>query len=205
MDERPETLESWLHAVRRGLKGLPSLESDEAIQELRSHVLDRLAGDPSPEALADALASLGDPAEVARANLALRVAGAAAGRRSPLAVLGAIARLTSLSLYGLWVGLVSLVGYGLAGSWLFVAIAKPFAPQHVGFWLLSSTPGDLSFSLGGEWPIPKGHEVLGWSVIPIGIVLGLGFGWLTYLYDRHAIRRMARPRLRAEQAPAWSV
>ncbi len=204
--QRYETLESWLAEVRRQLKGLPPAEADETIQELRSHVLDRLDADRRPKALADALRRLGRPAEVARANLSLRLASGAVHRRSPFAILGAIWRLAGLSLYGLWVGLVSFAGYAIAVSWLFVAVAKPFAPEHVGFWLLSSGPGDLSFSFGGEWPIPKGHEVLGWSIIPLGIVLGLACGYLTYAYDRHALRRMARPgREPAAEAPAWSV
>src|ERR1700733_2452335 len=106
----PEQLESYLEDVRRNLRGLPDADIAEIVLELRSHVLDSVAADASDADIRAVLTKLGDPSEVARANLSMRVAADAAGRASPLAVTSAIARLAGLSIRGAFTLLISLLG-----------------------------------------------------------------------------------------------
>jgi hypothetical protein len=188
----PEQLESYLEDVRRNLRGLPDADIAEIVLELRSHVLDSVAADASDADIRAVLTKLGDPSEVARANLSMRVAADAAGRASPFAVTSAIARLASLSFRGAFTLLISLLGYGFAACWLLTAIAKPFAPNRVGLWLMPDSTGDLSYSLGRHDPVPGGHDLLGWWIVPLGLAIGLAVAFLTYRFDLRAIRRMAR-------------
>jgi hypothetical protein len=185
-------LDCYLDQVRRNLKGLPRAEADEIIAELRSHVLDKVAGTPTPERVEAAIAALGGPREVARLNLTERVAAELEADRSPLTVLRGVGRLAGLSLYGAFAGLVSFAGYGLAAAFLVTAAAKPFFREHAGLWRLPDDKDGYSFSLGVSTRSPQGHELLGWWMIPIGLVVGLILGWLTWRFGIFSVRRMRR-------------
>lgn len=187
-----DDLEAYLRAVRAHLRGLPEAEIDEILRELRSHVLDRVGDGASPGALRDALARLGDPRDVARLNRAARVATAALEENSPFAVFRTIGRLARLSMRGLSALALSLAGYGFAAAWLLTALAKPFAPDRVGLWQLPDQTGDLSYSLGRHGAGLAGHDILGWWIVPLGLVVGMAAGWLTYRYDLRVIREIAR-------------
>jgi hypothetical protein len=196
-------LETYLVQVRRNLRGLSQSEIQEVLLELRSHVLDRVEGQLTPQTVEAALAALGSPREVARANVTERVAAVMERDRGFFGVLGAVVRLAGLSLAGFMLFIVSLVGYGLALSLLVVAVVKPFMPSRVGFW---HQAGD-AYSLGilGDVSKAQGHELWGWWIIPIGLIAGLGLGWLTLRFGRICVRWMARTgrrRVVAPQAPA---
>src|SRR5512143_3881420 len=94
----PELLESYLSRVRHNLRGLAPAEVSEILQELRSHVMDFVAGDMTDARVALALEKLGDPLEIARLNMSMRVAAQSLDRRSPVGVLKAIVRLARLSM-----------------------------------------------------------------------------------------------------------
>lgn len=194
----PELLESYLSRVRHNLRGLAPAEVSEILQELRSHVMDFVAGDMTDARVALALEKLGDPLEIARLNMSMRVAAQSLDRRSPVGVLKAIVRLARLSMRGAFTLLISLIGYAFAASWLITALAKPFSPQRVGLWFLPGKSGDLSLSLGSHSGSTAGHDLLGWWIVPVGLLVGMAAGYLTYRYDLYAIRRMARLRPGAE-------
>lgn len=187
----PERLEAYLQDVRANLGGLPASDISEIVQELRSHVLDRVAGDLTDASVEQALASLGDPRDIARINRTMRVAARAAGQSSPRVIARTLVQLARLSLRGLVTLLVSLIGYGFAAVWLLCALAKPFAPDRVGFWSLPDPTGDLSLSLGRLDAGLTGRDILGWWIIPIGLVAGLCAAFLTFRFHQRAIRRMA--------------
>jgi hypothetical protein len=192
-------LETYLVQVRRNLKGLSQSETQEVLLELRSHVLDRVEGQMTPATVEAALAALGNPRDVARANVTERVAAILETDRSFFGVLAAVVRLAGLSLAGFVLFLVSLIGYGMALSLLVVAVVKPFMPSRVGFW---HQAGD-AYSLGilGDASKAQGHELWGWWIIPIGLVAGLGLGWLTLQFGRVCVRWMARAGRRRRPNP----
>lgn len=183
-------LDTYLAQVHRHLHGLSETEARETLAELRSHVLDRTEGQLSPAAVEAAIAALGAPRDVARVNVTERVASAVETNRSPLSVLRATGRLARLSLQGFTVFFVSLSGYLLAAGFLVTAMVKPFAPARAGLWILPAD--DLSFSLGVMDHSPLAREVLGWWIIPIGLVVGLGLAWLTWRFGVFSVRGMAR-------------
>jgi len=182
----PDQLETWLRDVRKGLSGLPRPEIEETLQELRSHVLDRLgSGDAG---LDDVLASLGNPREVARLNLQARAAAPDNDRNTVVSRLQAMAR---LGWGGARVFLASAVGYGLALYCLVLATAKIVAPARYGLWRLADPRGDLSVSLGRYAPHAGAHDMLGFWLVPIGVAVGALSAWLTYRFDRRALNRFA--------------
>lgn len=181
-------LETYLTQVRRHLKGLSEAEIREVLLELRAHVLDKVDGVMTPNTVEAAIAALGSPREVGRANVTERVAAVMETNRGFFGVLAAVVRLAGLSMAGFVLFLASLLGYGVAACFLVVAVVKPFNPDRVGLW--RESPG--GFSLGVlDHPAP-GHDLLGWWIIPVGFAVAVGLGWLTWALDRFAIRAMAR-------------
>ena len=189
-------LDTYLTQVQRYLGGLPDAEAREVIAELRAHVLDKVDGAPTPQRVEAAIAELGTPREVARLNVTERVVADLETNRSPLRVLRGAARLAGLSLYGLFAFLLSIFGYGIAAGFLVTAAVKPFFPAQAGMWLIPGAKDDFSLSIGTN-DNPHGHELLGWWIIPIGIVVGLGLGWLTWRFGLYSLRQMRRSAQRA--------
>jgi len=191
-------LDTYLSQVQRHLHGLPDAEAREVIAELRSHVLDKVDGAPTPQRVEAAIAELGSPKEVARLNVTERVVARLETNRSPLRVLWGAARLAGLSLYGFLAFMVSLTGYGVALSLLVTAAVKPFLPDHAGLWWTPDPKFGHSMSLGVVFPSPGGKELLGWWIIPIGVVGGLLVGYLTWRFGIFSLRltgrRARRPR-----------
>jgi hypothetical protein len=184
-------LDTYLDQVRRNLKGLPRSEADEIIAELRSHVLDRVAGQPTPNQVEAAIGALGSPREVARVNLTERVGAEVEEDRSPLTVLRGIGRLAGLSVYGAFAGLVSFTGYVLSAGFVITAISKLFNRSNAGLWRVPSASDDYSYSFG-VIPNQRGQELLGWWIIPIALAAALILGWLTWRFGIFSVRLMRR-------------
>ena len=183
-------LDTYLAQVQRYLGGLPEAEAREVIAELRSHVLDKVDGVVTPQRVEAAIAELGSAREVARLNVTERMVAHIETHRSPLSVLWGVTRLAGLSAYGFLVFLVSFTGYGVALSLLVTAAVKPFLPQHAGLWWTPDPQFGHSMSLGVVFPSPGGRELLGWWIIPIGVLGGLLIGWLTWRFGIWSVRRM---------------
>jgi uncharacterized membrane protein len=180
-------LDTYLAQVRRNLKGLSEAEVREVLLELRAHVLDRVEGHLTPGTVETALAALGSPRDVARANVTERVAAVMETDRGFFGVLVAVVRLAGLSLAGFVLFMVSLVGYAMAGGLLFVAGAKVVEPSEVGFW----HSGD-SWILGTTSHPNSGAELMGWSLVPLALLAGLLIGYLTWVFGRFCVRAMSR-------------
>ncbi|RAK55057.1 DUF1700 domain-containing protein [Phenylobacterium soli] len=195
-------LETYLEQVRRHLRGLSQAEIREVLLELRAHVLDKVEGRMTPASIEAALAALGSPREVARLNVAERVAAVMEQDRSPLGVLAAVVRLASVSVMGVVTFFVSLFGYLLSAAFVVVAAWKPFDPERVGMWRTPEAKGGWSFVLGTIDRAPQSHEMLGWTIVPICLAAGLILAWLTWSFGVLAVRMMAatrRPRRLALQ------
>jgi uncharacterized membrane protein len=185
-------LDTYLAQVHRHLGGLSEAEARETLAELRSHVLDRTEGQLSPGAVEAAIAALGNPREVARLNVTERIASAVEADRSALSVLRATGRLASLSLHGLFAFLVSLTGYGVAAGFLLAAVVKPFAPERAGLWRVADPHGGYAYSIGVMSTARPAQELLGWGMIPVGLVVGAGLAYVTWRFGVFSVRKMAK-------------
>ena len=193
-DEAEMALERYLSRVRAGLRGLPPEHVTDILRELRSHVQER-AGEPlTPGKVQEVLAALGDAEQLAGQYVTLNLFDRAAVTRSPTLMLQSLFHWATLSLQGFAVALVSLCLYMLGAMCLVMAIAKPFDPDRVGLWVMShdSAPAQAGMQIYLHGTPPPGHELLGWWIVPLGLLVGLSIIVATYRFDLQAIKGFRR-------------
>ncbi len=188
-------LQAYLRQVRHGLQGLPSDEIADIEGEIRAHVLDSLAGASMTDtAVEGALKGFGPARDLAGLYLAERMAERVEARRSPWLILKTVWRLGGLSMRAFFTCLVSCVGYVTGASFLLCALLKPVMPGKVGLWVYDDgNLDDLTISMGVT-NHPGVHEVLGWWIIPVSIVLGVLCLWLTWRFGLASVRKLGRAR-----------
>ena len=184
-------IESYLAQVRTALRGIPEREIEDILRELRSHVIE-LKEEEGGDVDA-ALGSLGDPVDLARTYRAENQLMRAECSGSPLAILQGL-RHASRNRWGRSLLTVLYVfGYANVLTLWAAAIDKLFAPSRTGLW---HTPGKI-------WPLnwvtdgsaPAGaHEVLGWWLVPIALVVGWALRSLIDWIAQWWIRRYRRSR-----------
>jgi hypothetical protein len=155
-----EQIEAYLDKLRSRLRGVNPAEVRDIVEELRSHILEKELGS---RYLTD--------------SLLVRVEAS----RSPLRLLQNLSRWASLSLAGIFVLLGSVVGYFVGGAFILVALCKPFHPQNAGLWTYRDAVGDLGISvrLGYGNAPAVGRDLLGWWIVPVGLLVGCGLVMLT--------------------------
>lgn len=192
-----QRIESYLNEVRAGLRGIPSAQAVEIVQELRSHILDRAltGGDVTEAAVAAALERLGRPKEVAAMYVAENIVTRAETSFSPWLVLKGLFRWAGISTAGVFVFFGALTGYVLALSFTLSALMKPFAPERVGLWVRED---DYSLVVLGMTDAPhSATELLGWWIIPVGLMVGIGLFLLTSQFSLWSLRKFQQ--MRAKQ------
>jgi hypothetical protein len=176
---------------------LPEDDARDVVEEIRSHILDKavVAGDITSDKVSSALLALGSPEHLASQYVTDDLLSRAQASRSPWLLLKSLFRWASLGIAGFMVLMFSVIGYFLAGAFALCALLKPIHPRTAGLWALSDA-ADLSLSLRlGFGPAPAyGRELLGWWIIPIGLVLGMGLVFLTFNFGLWSIRKFWRPR-----------
>jgi len=183
----------YLFVLERSLKTfLPGDVVRDAVREIESHLRERIAAaDGAPNervALEQILAELGPPLRVAQAYSAERAIDEAVitGRLVP--VLSALWRVTAKTMIGFWVALAVSIGYTMGGAFLFLAAMKPLFPDNVGFWAdnESGIPRDLAM----RFPTPtREHDVAGYWLIPVALVVGILVLRSTHRYARRFLTR----------------
>lgn len=188
--------EDYLNHVRGGLRSLPNADAAEIVEELRSHIRDRaeIDGEATEASLNAALEGLGRPQEVAAMYIAENVVARAEESFAPWLVLNAIVRWAGISSAGVLVFFVSLVGYFVALAFGLGALMKPLAPGRVGLWRLSEDSFSLVISPMGA--PPSGVELLGWWIMPLGLLAGIGLFLLTARFGLWSLRKFQRMRSR---------
>jgi hypothetical protein len=187
-DQAQQKIEAYLGRLRQRLRGMNDDDAREIVEELRSHITDRAAGDGSvmPAGVDEALAALGHPEELAGQYMTDSLLARAEISRSPVRILESLFRWASWSAAGFLVLLGSILGYFFGVVFILVAALKPFHPESAGLWVLPSGISDfeISLRLGFGNPPSGGREVLGWWIIPAGFAAGC---WLVILTTRLAL------------------
>ncbi len=194
-----QKIEAYLDRLRRNLRGLSREEIREIVEELRSHILDKASanGAVTSAGVDAALAALGNPEELASQYVTDAMLARAEVTRSPVRVLKSLFRWASLSIAGFFVLLGSIVGYFFGGALMWCAILKAFHPQSTGLWKIPDGSGDFEISLRlglSSAPPAGGHEMLGWWIVPIGLVAGCGLVMLTTRFALWCVRQYRRSR-----------
>lgn len=163
-------IDKYLSQVRSALRGLPATEIDDILRELRAHATE-LAGKDG-QGIETALQSLGDPVDLAKTYRAENQMVRAECSGSPLVILQGLRHSARSGLGRITATALFMFGYiTLITLWAGV-IHKFFSPSLVGLWY---TPGNLwSLTLiTGDSRAPLGaHELLGWWLVPIVVLVG---------------------------------
>lgn len=178
-----QRVESYLGRLRARLRGLGDEEVNDIVEELRSHILDKAMtnGELVAREVDVAIEALGNPEDLAGKYMTDAVLAQAEASRSPVRILASLFRWASLSVAGFFVLVGSLAGYVLGGALILCAFLKPIHPQSAGLWAFRDSSGnvDLSLRLGFGSTPSNGRDILGWWVVLLGLVVGLGLVMLT--------------------------
>jgi hypothetical protein len=197
MHTDPErTIEVYLADLRRHLRELIKEDADDIVEEIRAHILDKTSGRLTAESLAPTLAALGSPEELANQYRTDELLKRAQSTRSPFVSLHSLFRWATLSIAGGLVFVVSLFGYTIGGALVILAALKVVLPHNTGLWKNTYADGtwSLNFSSSSGKP-PGGHELLGWSLLPLCLVVGTGLLYLTFRFGSWTLRRFWHPRV----------
>ncbi len=192
-DDAQQKIETYLGSVRARLRGIDETDVRDIVTELRSHITDKVAasGGVTAARVDAALAALGTPEELAAQYITDNLLAKAEITRSPVRILDALFRWASLSVAGFLVLLASIAGYFLGGSFVLCALLKPLHPQTAGLWLIPDAAGDstISLRLGFSTAPSSGKELLGWWILPLGVVIGCGLVVVTTRFAIWSTRR----------------
>ncbi len=190
MGDGARMLDAYLSELRTLLRNLPEPEVSEIEAELRSHVRDSgTRGGLIESEVAATLARLGSPAALASLYDTDRLLVRAGRSRSPWLLLWSLFRWAAVSVAGICVLIPVIGGYLVAASFFIAALVKPFAPDRVGLWRLSNDEFSLRLGLTATVP-PRGQELLGWAIVPLGLIVGSGTFLLAVWFGRWAIRSL---------------
>jgi uncharacterized membrane protein len=167
-DELQGRIDTYLMKLRRSLGELPAEDVNDILREIRSHILERAenGGDLTKEKLVQILRELGQPEEIGPLYQNEASVARARSSLSPWLILRATMRWGMNSLLGFAMFVFGLLGYGLALGLIISAFLKPFDPTHIGAWVT-----DSGFTIG-TLDHPVHPDLLGWWLIPVGLIVG---------------------------------
>jgi hypothetical protein len=187
-----KSVETYLKSLRRELRELLDEDANEIIEEIRTHIFDKTSGSQSPEAVAATLGALGTPEELAGRYRTAEMVGRARLARSPKYILRNALRRAGLSLLGVAVFSVSVLGCCL-GGWLFMLgflkLIHPGSTGVYGIW--NDHTKSFNWQSGGP---NKPDELLGWWLVPIGLLIGGAVLLLTFRFGYWSLRKFWWPR-----------
>jgi hypothetical protein len=191
--ESQKNVNAYLAVLRRQLRDLMEEDIDDIVEEIRMHILDKTSGEAAAGSVAETLAALGTPEELAERYRTDELLQRARAARSPAYIFHSLLRWTTLSLIGLLVFSISVLGYVLGGGLSILGVLKVFNSRGTGlFGQFTQHDWSLSFQSGGA-PAPGVHELLGWWLLPVGLLGGPLLFFLTLRFDLWSIRKFWRP------------
>lgn len=105
-------------------------------------------------------------------------------------MLDGLFRWATLSFAGFCVLLGSVFGYFFGVVFILVAVFKVIHPQTAGLWLLPDGAGDSEFSFRmGFGSVPAGRDLLGWWIVPLGLLAGCALITMTTRFALWCVRQ----------------
>jgi hypothetical protein len=175
--------------VRRLGWSLQRLDATDRValtDEIRSHLTDSAGG--GDDALTRAIAGLGTPYALGRRFVEEYELAGAVTASGPWRLLGALAGRTSRRAAGTGAAFAAMLCYLFALVFALIAVAKPFAPGHVGLWRVE---GGWNAGLVAAAPPPP--ELLGIWSIPLALAAALA----SYAVGTMVLRRIGSRLLRS--------
>jgi hypothetical protein len=191
-------IDVYLARLRRALDGLPAADIEEIVRELRGHIAERAmeaqSAQPDGAPIEYILQDLGAPENIAAAYRDDALVARARTTFSPALIFRTTLRWASRTARGFLVFFVALIGYGVGLSLVTCALLKPLFPDNIGLWI--SRHG---MDLGFQTPRPAGPELLGWWIIPLGLIGSAAFILGSTVFLRWMLRYVpsAAPRVQS--------
>jgi hypothetical protein len=185
---QPEAQAIWdrfFGRIKAICRKLPDDAQRELILELEDHLYESFRAQPGEsevEKLAIAIENMGDPDEFVRPLVADHQLAAAGRTLDPRSVFLGLLYNTSRGAKAVGASFLYGLGYLLSLGFLLVALGKPFSPDRIGLFVRSG--GGLVMGILDQPPAGS-TELLGYWIIPVGIVLSVVIYWtLTRLISR---------------------
>ena len=159
------------------VRTLPRAEGSELVREIEGHVSESMASvdrGSEDDRLAIALARLGDPVDFLRPLSTDRLLAKGTRGFRPLALARGLGSMAAEGGRAAVIGLTFLILYSALGTFVAMAVLKPFLPAHVG--LYRTSVGQIDFGVVALEP--AGQDLLGWATIPVSMALAAATWWL---------------------------
>jgi HAAS domain-containing protein len=190
-------IRGYLFVLDRSLRSfLPAETARDAVQEVHSHIRERVAEvaalPDERSALEAVLSELGPPLKVARAYALEATVDQALVTGRLLAVGRALGVFAARGVLHFLAALVLFTGYSMGASFVLIALMKPLFPGNVGLFRVDGRYQSFGVNFG----LPPGTEVLGgyWIVpacLAAGAILLIG----THALARHLLARWRERRV----------
>jgi uncharacterized membrane protein len=130
-------IDAYLAELRRCLGELPPQEVNEILREIRGHIFERAeaSGELTEDRVVAILKALGRPDEIAPLYRVDSVVARARGSFSPRVVMRGIHRWSMVSLWGLVLFVLGIVGYATGFALILAGFLKIIAPSQIGAWV----------------------------------------------------------------------
>jgi hypothetical protein len=177
MSDAELRIESYLSRMLKHLRRRPAGNWNESVAELRSHIVERATvGGEMTEARVEAvLRCLGSPEDLAEQYLTDALPWDSEVNRARSGNAHELSRWAELIGTSVPVLLFATFGYFLGAALLICALSKLFHPDSAGLWSIPDLHDiNVSLRLGfsGRHPPVGSVDLLGWWVIPIGLLSG---------------------------------
>jgi uncharacterized membrane protein len=187
-----QKIDAYLMQLRRSLGELPPDEVDEILREIRGHILERAeaSGELTEERLVAILKALGNPEEIAPLYQADACVARARSSLSPRVVMRGIHRWSTVSFWGFVLFVLGVVGYATGSALALAGLLKIFTPDQMGAWVGPHRIFDIGVNHD-----PAARDVLGWWLVPVGVIGGAALFLATTRALRWTLRfaRIRRP------------
>ena len=164
-------INDYLARLRAALTSMTVSEREDIVEEIRMHIRERI-GD-AQTSLDAVLAGLGPANELAQQYRTGLLVQRASTSISPILILRATLRWATTCVEGCCVFMIAIFGYAMGVGFLLLALMKPLFPANTGLWV-GPNEFNFSFRMGATMTNPAApvHEVLGWWLIPVCLVIG---------------------------------
>lgn len=150
--ESQKTVDAYLAALRKQLRELMDEDVNDIVEEIRAHILDKTSGEAPTGSVAETLAALGTPEELASRYQTEELLKRARMSRSAAYILHSLLRWATLSLVGLLVLTISspatLWAEGFPSSPC-SSSSTPIPPASTNS--SQKIPGDSAYNRAGSW------------------------------------------------------
>jgi len=189
--ESKKLLEDYLQKLKEVLRPLPEKEREEIVLEIKGHIQERMAQssqvEGDTEALQNALIRLGRPEEYGSEFVTDYLLSKGMERKHAGMIFKGLLRWGCNTLVGFFYSLFFFAFYLISVSFVFVGIMKPIFPAQVGFFLRDGKAQNFGLVMGAT-DRQGMHEVLGYWIIPIALVIGIAWFFVTTWLLKKVIR-----------------